>query len=477
METLKASPEGLKIIKKAREKKGWTVENERWLEEASKSLPANTTSKGDSKDSVSISTWKRFLGGKKAIKAPTFKAFCSVLGLKWEEIADTPTNEIPPTEETPTTHISNSRQDWGDAPDLSATSFYGRHEEISTLEKWILDDRCRLIAILGISGIGKTKLSIKLGKGGIGKSALSMRVAEQIQGEFDYVIWRSLLGEPSAQYILDDLIKFLSNQQETNLPEIFSDKINRLLHYLRTSRCLIILDNIESVLEGSKRAGQYKDGFEDYGRLFKTLGETQHQSCVILTSREKTQEIALLEGKTRPVRSLHLGGLNNSEGQKIFEDNGTFSGTDKEWEELIKFYNGNPLALDIVSRHILWVFNGSISDFLKIGKNIFGDLRDLLDWHFSRLSDAEKEIMYWFAISREPVSIELLREKFVALDSKEKVAENLQILGRRLPIEKTLTGFTIQPVLIEYMTEQLIEQVCREIKLAKPNALIGNSKG
>jgi WD40 repeat protein len=483
MQTLKASSEGLVKIKLAREKlsgeNGWAIEDECWLEKASDFLPPTNTRKGETEGSVSIATWKRFLGGKQSIKATSFKAFCSVLGLNWEEVVDLPprlqTDKIPLIENnSATTHTSNSffsHQDWGDAPELSSTSFYGRDEEISTLEEWILSDRCRLIAILGIGGIGKTKLSIKFGKGGIGKSALSMKVAEQIQGDFKYVIWRSLLSEPSAQYILDDLLKFLSSQQETNPPEIVSDKISRLLDYLRKYRCLIILDNAESLLRGSERAGQYKDGFEDYGTLFRKLGEVEHQSCVILTSREKPLEIALLEGKTRPVRSLHLGGLDELEGRKIIEDNGSFSGTDEEWKALIKFYDGNPLALDIVSRHILWTFDGNVSRFLEIGKNVFGDLRDLLNWHFERLSDSEKEIMYWFAISREPISIELLQEKILSLDSKEKVAESLHLLGRRLPIEKSITGFTLQPVLIEYMIEQLIQQTCREIKSAKPTNL------
>jgi WD40 repeat protein len=460
MPSLKASPAGLKKIEVAITRisgeRRWAKYGEDWAEEASNLLPRRRTSNGEIQDSVSTSTWHRFLGAQELIKPSNFKAFCDLLGLNWEEIADLP---------------SDSYQDWGDAPDLSATSFYGRHEEISTLEKWILEDRCRLIAILGIGGIGKTKLAVKLGKGGIGKSALSMKVAEKIQGEFEYVIWRSLLSEPSAQYILDDLVKFLSNEQETNLSEIFSEKINKLLSYLRKHRCLIILDNAESVLQGSKRAGQYKDGFEDYGRLFKTLGEAEHQSCVILTSREKPQEIALLEGKTRPVRSLHLGGLDESEGRKIFQDNGDFSGTDKEWEELISFYNGNPLALDIVAKHIRWAFEGSIPRFLELGKNVFGDLQDLLNWHFNRLTESEKEIMYWFAISREPISIELLKEKILSLNSKERVAENLEFLGRRLPIEKTTTGFTLQPVLIEYITGQLIEKVCGEIESVAPNTL------
>ena len=70
---------------------------------------------------------------------------------------------------------------WGEAIDVSI--FYGRAEELALLEKWLIVDRCRLVTLLGMGGIGKTSLSIK--------------VAERIQEQFDYIIWHSLYNAPS----------------------------------------------------------------------------------------------------------------------------------------------------------------------------------------------------------------------------------------------------------------------------------------
>jgi len=47
--------------------------------------------------------------------------------------------------------------DWGKAPDV--TVFYGRNEELTTLEQWIVSDRCRVVALLGMGEIGKTACS------------------------------------------------------------------------------------------------------------------------------------------------------------------------------------------------------------------------------------------------------------------------------------------------------------------------------
>ena len=78
------------------------------------------------------------------------------------------------------------RRDWGEAPYVPV--FFGRTRELPLLEQWIIEDRCRLVAIVGMKGIGKTKLSVKLGRGGIGKTDLSLKVARGIEEQFDYVI-------------------------------------------------------------------------------------------------------------------------------------------------------------------------------------------------------------------------------------------------------------------------------------------------
>lgn len=131
---------------------------------------------------------------------------------------------------------ANKCQDWGEAIDVSV--FYGRTEELATLEQWIVNTRCRLVALLGMGGIGKTALSVKL--------------ASQIQGEFEYLIWRSLRNAPPIEQILTTMLKFLSNQQSTKIPETVDGKICRLIEYLRSERCLVILDNFDAVLKSGK---------------------------------------------------------------------------------------------------------------------------------------------------------------------------------------------------------------------------------
>lgn len=361
------------------------------------------------------------------------------------------------------------RYNWSEAPEVDV--FFGRANELTLLEKWILEDQCRLVAIVGMKGIGKTKLSVKLGKGGIGKTDLSIKLARGIQDRFEYVIWQRLLNAPRITDVLANLIRFLSEQTEIDLPDSVDGQISRLLFYLREHRCLLVFDNAETLLEGGKHVGQYREGYEEYGQLFRQVAEVQHQSCLLLTSREKPQDIALLEGKTRPVRSLELGGLDYENSKNIFAAVGEFQGSEKDWQELTEFYSGNPLALELAAKHIQDVFSSSIVTFLREGKQIFSDLHDLLNWYFDRLAGFEKEVMYWLAINREPTSHAELKEDILSPIARERIPSTLQRLQRLVPVERSGDRFTLQPVLIEYMTEQFIKQILSEVEHGNINLL------
>ncbi|AFZ18184.1 NB-ARC domain-containing protein [Allocoleopsis franciscana] len=531
MQSLKASTQGLARLKQARQRitqeKGWAVDHPQWLEQASSFLPLVKNGKGMVPGTVGISTWKRFLAGE-PVKPTNFKAFCQVLGLNWEDVVDADTVIRPqggtaqeeasitqhsPREEAGDNSIPNpksqipNRADWGEAMDVSV--FYGRTEELATLKQWIVQDNCRLVGLLGMGGIGKTALSVKF--------------AQHVQPEFNSVIWRSLQNAPPVNDILATLIQILSNHQETpaNLPESTSLRITRLIEYLRSSRCLLILDNAESILQAGAVAGQYRPGYEGYGELIKRVGETSHRSCLILTSCEKPQELAALEGETLPVRSLELTGLYEEEARAIIQAKGTFTGTPEEWKALIQHYAGNPLALNMVASGIRDAFGSSISEFVKSLKADswpFADISQLLERQFNRLASSELEVMYWLAINREPISFADLKQDIICPALKQQLADTLKSLRRKSLIEKRVADrlkparpqtksaagalvrtdsiqpaearsfsedfvciapdfqsvgnfpnqaislFTLQPVFMEWVTNRLITQVCEEVE-------------
>ena len=87
------------------------------------------------------------------------------------------------------------------------------------------------------------------------------------------------------------------------------ERLQLFLEHLRGQRALVVLDNLESILEEGDITGRMRSGYEAYARLLQRVGETAHQSCFLLTSREKPIQLAPLEGSQSRVRTLHVARL------------------------------------------------------------------------------------------------------------------------------------------------------------------------
>ncbi|NEP24530.1 NB-ARC domain-containing protein [Moorena sp. SIO3I6] len=432
--SVRASELGLKWVDQARRLKRWNKTAEVWCSSAF----------------TSRATLNRFWA-RQPIRCDNFIAICTAVGVDWEKVVEP--DQIKPDQ------INNGkspnlaqirRVDWGQAPKLR--DFYGRTEELNTLQQWILQDNCRLVTLLGMGGIGKTSVAVTL--------------AHLLEDKFEFVIWRTLRNAPPLEELLADLIQFLSGQQETNLPSSVDGKILRLIRYLQRGRCLLVLDNVESILQSGDRTGIYREGYAEYGELLRSIGETAHHSCLLLTSREPPQDLIILEGENLPIRCFPLKGLSETDGQEILKEKGNFAGDDTQWLTVIEHYAGNPLALKMVACVVRDFFDGNIAqflNFLKQGSFIFDDIRDLLDRQFQRLSATQQDLMYWLAINREPVFFKELEQDVVCHRCAPDILQSLGSLQRRSLIEKTSAGFTQQPVVMEYMVNRLIEQIPEEI--------------
>ncbi len=226
-----------------------------------------------------------------------------------------------------------------------------------------------------------------------------------------------------------------------------------LLEYLRSHRCLIILDDIQTIFSSGQLAGNYQPGYENYGTFFKQLTESSHNSCLILLSWEKPREIAALEGDNRPCKSLQLNSL-GPEAQEIFREKG-LAEPDK-WSELIDLYQGNPLWLNIVATMIQDLFGGSVSEFLSYDTLFLGDLESLLEQQYDRLTASEQQVIAWLANTPEPADISKIPENLQV--SPPELLKVIQSLGRRSLVETVKQNwrshFIIQPVIREYITNK-----------------------
>ena len=344
--------------------------------------------------------------------------------------------------------------------------FYGRTEEIATLTNWCVVERCRLILLIGMGGMGKT--------------TLAGEIAAQLSGKFDRIIWRSLVNTPPIRVLCSDLLQALSPQALLDLPDTLGGQIELLIASLRQDRCLLIFDNVESILSGQVQCGHYLADYDGYDRLFRAIGGLPHQSCAILTSREKPHTIARLEiVNPQLVKSLNVNGIEPQAAHEFVQSHGCPPLPDWMWQEIHAHYDGNPLALKIATIAAVEITGGGekmleLYPLMKQGKLQFQSIDDVLSRQFDRLSEIEQQLVYWLAIEREPITGKELRANLaIHPHAPGEIINALQSLARRCVAVCANSSrdrlrqrkWSIQPVMTAYVTRRLIDRFVTELGL------------
>lgn len=427
--SLKASTAGLTIVDKARQRLGWTkTSTARWWQDAH----------------TSKATLRRFWQGER-IQREIFIAICQAVGISnWEAIVDL--SDIYSLSDF---QPSIAFLDWNEAPNIE--NFYGRNQELEELEQWITDG-CKLVTIVGIGGIGKTSLALAL--------------ADRLQAKFDCLIWKSLLNSPSLLTLLDNILGTLDR---TVIQDI-DRGIKQLIQLLQQRRCLLILDGLEAVLSNQENAIVYNS-------FIQQLNQTRHQSCIIITSREK---LNLIDINPKTLRCLTLQGLSTIDTIALFQAQG-FTGKELGLSALIKLYRGNPLAIKLVIPLIQSLFAGNIAAFLNQNALVIGDrLNHILQQQFEQLSDLERDIIYWLVIWQEPISFCRLQSHFLISVNPAMILAGIAGLEKRSLIEKWVNeneySFTLQPLVMKFVTDKLVENAVQEINQVVPSNEIGHFK-
>ena len=328
-------------------------------------------------------------------------------------------------------------QDWREA--VNHANLYGFVDELAQLKQAITPEHSRLVQILGMAGVGKT--------------ALASLLVKAVQPEF--VIWKSLQHAPTIQTVLTSILQHLT--QRTDLPTQTGDLMALLIEQLQNHRCLLVFDHFDSVLEGKQYAGYCRQGYEAYSELLEIIAAVPHQSCLVITSRERPR--VAKTGAEQFIHSLQLKGLPASDCQQIFSQH-QLIGTLSEQQALSEQYQGNPLILKTVAVCIQHYFEGYISTYLQCLNStplLFGDLRDLLAQQFARLSPLEQELVRRLALCRAISVSEFCKTVQLAI-SPQDVLEGLDSLSRRLVLQQQGAHLSLDPMMSAYVNSCLIQQ-------------------
>ncbi|MFM7407760.1 MAG: AAA family ATPase [Cuspidothrix sp.] len=293
--------------------------------------------------------------------------------------------------------------------------FYGRNNELATLSAWIENSNTRLISILGITGVGKT--------------TLVRHFIDTHTIPFDAIIWKNLKLSNSLNSILTEIFTELNgNNKNINTNNL----LKQTLELFNQKRCLIIIDNLEEIFTPQQYTGQYQSEYQNYQTFLQMITEIEHQSCLILISQEKCQEMISLDNELYPIHSLDLSGLNHA-ATEILKNQGLKN--EETWLELIKLYESHPKYLQYISILIKDVFQGEVSEFIKENNLILTeDFKCLFDSIWMKLSDIEKKILLTIIQNDQPISRDEIKQS-LSLSSMD-IINGLQSLTRRFLLTK-----------------------------------------
>ena len=336
--------------------------------------------------------------------------------------------------------------DWGALTD--AIALVDRENELALLNRWLMDEGCRVVGIFG--------------PGGIGKTVLAVHAARLSSERFDAVIVRSLRDAPLLGTLLDGLIRPLdpNNMSEHGLIET---QLARLLAMLRERRCLLVLDDVEAIMQPGASLGQYLRGYEPYGRLIRQIGESTHQSSLMLIGRERPHDVWQLEQQVSVVRSLTLRGLPLAACHDLLLSARLHDVADN-WRVLAERHRGNPLTLKLAAETVRSRFHGDLATFLAQAEALPEAIRSLLSVQIERASALEQQLLTWLAIEWEPASAQQLRERIACPVANPGLPQALEALRQRFLIERPRDGsFSLQPIVRAYMIELLVERVADQL--------------
>ena len=335
---------------------------------------------------IDSDTMHKVLARKKGVKPTTLHRICN--GLGWElgiELQEKTHYELSSlsTQSTPkvTSQTIQTFTDWGDAPDVSHLNV--RPQAVEQLKLLVTEQKCRLITLHGIAGIGKTFLASKL--------------TETLIKDFDKVIWRTVTPNLSPHLLITEILRFLENDPQLTVSESLEIAIPKLIYSLSKHRCLVVIDDLQTILNDKRRC------HHNYGLFLQKIAQGRHRSCFLLNSRTLPEEIIKILGKK--VKAFQVKGLESDECTTLIKNEGLKNNSWKK-QDLINAYQGHPLALKMAVHIIKNIHQGSITNFLEESFFLNNIIISILDEQFSRLSHLKQQLMILLASEFAPISIQ-----------------------------------------------------------------------
>ena len=266
----------------------------------------------------------------------------------------------------------------GDLP-MSLTTFIGRERELDELRSLFREGK-RLVTLVGIGGIGKTRLALELGF-----SASDLGWAKV------YLVELAPLASPG---LVDDAVLESVGGGSSRSP------LQAAMEYLREATALLVLDSCEHVLDAARRVAE-------------VLLRRCPSLAILATSRSP---LGIAGELVWPVPSLSIqtrsdaGEAGASDAARLFADRASYVQSGFELsgdvagavDTIVRRVGGIPLAIELAAARVRVLSAEEIADGLDDHLRLLRGghqsdprhqtIRASLDWSHALLTDRERQL-------------------------------------------------------------------------------------
>jgi WD40 repeat protein/DNA polymerase III delta prime subunit len=375
---------------------------------------------------------------------------------RWHELTSAPSIPSKGARENHWNKLHSPVFYYSNSQPLLPEVFSGRDEEFQSIKESLIgEESYSVLSIVGPGGIGKTTL------------AASLFADAEVRQTFEKIIYFSLLNEILPLEFLRTALREVSSQEELDSDDDFNMSLTKLMHFLRKSKNLIILDNYQALFEPDSIPGKHATDFTDYDVFLRRIIEEKHLSTLVILSRENPQRLRNPRNLERRFRSFLIKGISSAAARKLVEKQDELEElknfTEYEWNEFVTFLQGNPLLILLASKYVQNQYQGQLSEYLaRKETSTVREISDFLDLIFDNLTANEREVFLWLAINRKPMKASLLVKDALFVEP-EKVMDALSNLEERFLIEKRSHEYFLLPAILEHITVYFTDAVFNEI--------------
>lgn len=221
-------------------------------------------------------------------------------------------------------------------PSQQLSKFVGRKRELLELQQLIRDHR--LVTLLGVGGIGKTRLALEV----------AFRLSEEIQGGIIPVkladISKPISETDKPDLLIPAIVSMLAHVLELKCES--GNERNAVKGFLKARPFLLILDNCETVLPAT---GFFEELLGECPKL-RLLATSQHPLGIDGEQKFKVEPMDI------PSLTIRHPSLDNFDSFLLFDDRASHQKTDWKQDadlsiaaDMLRLTDGIPLAIELVA--------------------------------------------------------------------------------------------------------------------------------